>query len=331
MPKKLERDLFGTRPKAISTFSIILMAALAVAVIYPLWDVIFIAAVLSYLLRPIQRRLKRSMGGFLSCLLPVFIILFFLFIPFLVFLQFLNLSIPTISGMLRGPALSNILSIISPLVPEQTIQTSVLNFIEAWFTTFLTRISDVVIDIFVLVVLLFYFLKEGHDIKEYFFSLLHTKHNRLAREFFQLAEENLKVVILGHFITSVIISLFAIAGMYVLGAPHFILLAIITLFIGIIPVFGTWVILLPLAFYYAGTGDYMTSTIYILLAIFNSTVDDILIRPKLVGRLSNVHPALILIGFFSGLTLFGLTGIILGPLLVVTLKALVDAYKATMK
>jgi len=331
MPKKPEYEFFASRTRTISIFTIALIAILGFAVLYPLWDVIFVAAILSYVLRPLRSRLQKTMGTFLSCLVPVFLVLFFLFIPFLVFVQFLNLTIPTIKGMLNGSAIGNIFAVISPVVPAETIQVSLFNFLESWFTSFLTKISDVIIDMFVLVVLLFYFLKEGDKIKEYFFNLLPPRHNKFAKAFLKLAEMNLKVVILGHFMTSIIIALVAIAGMYLLGAPHIILLSIIMLFIGIIPVFGTWIVLMPLAFYSAGTGDYMTATLYILLSIFNSTVDDIYVRPKLVGRLADVHPALILIGFFSGLTLFGLTGIILGPLLMVILKAVVDAYKETAK
>jgi len=42
---------------------------------------------------------------------------------------------------------------------------------------------------------------------------------------------------------------------------------------------------------------------------------DNLVRPLLMRNLTGVHPVITLLGVFAGLSLFGLVGIIVGPLL----------------
>jgi len=44
-----------------------------------------------------------------------------------------------------------------------------------------------------------------------------------------------------------------------------------------------------------------------------STIDNIL-RVKLVGDKGDVHPLLVLIGLIGGISLFGLAGIFIGPI-----------------
>jgi len=327
MAKTSEKDLFSIGLETISSFIVFFIGIVAVAILYPVWDVIFIAAVLSFVLRPLQKKLKKPVGKFLAALIPTILVIILVFIPFMAFVQFLNINAPYVSDLLSQNAVGNVFSVLEPYVPEATIQASLSTFLQTWLTNFVLRVSSVAIDLFILVTLIFYFLKEGNRITNYFFSVLPSKPRKVAEIFLDLAEDNLKAVILGHFLTSLIISFFAILGMYLLNAPYFRLLAVFVLFIGIVPVFGTWIILIPLALFHLGIGDTPTAIAYLLLALFNSTVDDIIFRPKLVGMFSNIHPVLILLGFFAGLSIFGLAGVILGPLLMVLLKTVLDAYR----
>ncbi|MBI5266002.1 MAG: AI-2E family transporter, partial [candidate division Zixibacteria bacterium] len=57
-----------------------------------------------------------------------------------------------------------------------------------------------------------------------------------------------------------------------------------------------------------------------------STVDNF-IKPKLIGDRLKVHPLLILLAILGGLRLFGILGIVYGPLIVAIFLALLKVYR----
>ena len=50
-----------------------------------------------------------------------------------------------------------------------------------------------------------------------------------------------------------------------------------------------------------------------------------IVEPKIVGSQLGLHPLVALIAMFAGLKAFGVTGLILGPAIVVTAIAVMDA------
>ena len=46
---------------------------------------------------------------------------------------------------------------------------------------------------------------------------------------------------------------------------------------------------------------------------------DMIVKPKVLGYKGHIHPIVILLGVLGGLGLFGLTGLILGPVILVLL------------
>ena len=56
-----------------------------------------------------------------------------------------------------------------------------------------------------------------------------------------------------------------------------------------------------------------------------STIDNVL-RPKLVGKDTDMHPLLVFFATLGGLSLFGLSGFIIGPIIVALFMALSEIY-----
>ncbi|MCK5300143.1 MAG: AI-2E family transporter, partial [Candidatus Aenigmarchaeota archaeon] len=61
-----------------------------------------------------------------------------------------------------------------------------------------------------------------------------------------------------------------------------------------------------------------------------SGIDNV-IKPKLIGDKTGLHPVLVLLGVFGGLSMFGFIGFILGPmiiaLMIILLKMYMDDYR----
>ena len=89
---------------------------------------------------------------------------------------------------------------------------------------------------------------------------------------------------------------------------------IMTVF-AMIPGIGTAIVWIPAAIYLAVNGRTVTVIVFSLYFIFVvGTIDNIL-RPRLVGRGSQMHELLVLLSTLGGLIAFGMVGFILGPVI----------------
>jgi len=61
-------------------------------------------------------------------------------------------------------------------------------------------------------------------------------------------------------------------------------------------------------------------------ALVVSLVDNV-VRSKVIGTRAKIHPAIVMIGLLGGLQIFGLVGIILGPLVLSFLLSSMRLYK----
>ena len=56
-----------------------------------------------------------------------------------------------------------------------------------------------------------------------------------------------------------------------------------------------------------------------------SSIDNVL-KPKIIGHHSRVHPVLVLVGIFGGLALIGVPGIIVGPVVLAMTITFLELY-----
>ena len=115
--------------------------------------------------------------------------------------------------------------------------------------------------------------------------------------------------------------LFAILG---LGAPVF--WGVMMGFFSFLPFFGTWVVWLPTAIWLMLTGQLAKGIMLIALgAALVASVDNI-VRPALLTGRTQMNGLLMFVSLLGGLSVFGLIGLVLGPLVLALVASLIDAY-----
>jgi predicted PurR-regulated permease PerM len=109
-----------------------------------------------------------------------------------------------------------------------------------------------------------------------------------------------------------------------LNAPVF--WGVVMGFFALLPFFGTWVVWLPTAIWLASTG-HMTKalTLAALGAAVVGSVDNIL-RPALLAGRGRMNGLLMFVSLLGGVSVFGLLGLVLGPLVVALSWGLLEAY-----
>lgn len=110
-----------------------------------------------------------------------------------------------------------------------------------------------------------------------------------------------------------IISTVCAVTLFFMGMEGGILYGLLTGFMDMLPFIGTGIMLLPLALLRLIGGDYWQALVCILLYGACALIREFL-EPKLIGERVGVWPVGILFAVFAGIHLFGVWGIIKGPL-----------------
>jgi predicted PurR-regulated permease PerM len=115
--------------------------------------------------------------------------------------------------------------------------------------------------------------------------------------------------------------LFALLG---LGAPVF--WGVVMAFFALLPFLGTWVVWVPAAIWLASTGQMAKAlTLAAVGAAVVGSIDNVL-RPALLAGRTRMNGLLMFVSLLGGVSVFGLVGLILGPLVVALAAGLLEAY-----
>lgn len=115
--------------------------------------------------------------------------------------------------------------------------------------------------------------------------------------------------------------LFAVLG---LDAPVF--WGVVMGFFALLPFLGTWVVWLPAAIWLASTGNLPKAlTLAAVGTVIVGGADNVL-RPALLAGRAQMNGLLMFVSLLGGVSVFGLLGLILGPLVVALVTGLFEAY-----
>jgi predicted PurR-regulated permease PerM len=183
---------------------------------------------------------------------------------------------------------------------------------------------------FIIFFSLFYLFIDGKKLVKKFIMIspLQDSHeNLLLKHFSSTVRGVIKGTILIGLIQGALAAfIFAVTGV---GSP--ILLGILTAIASLIPTFGTALVWVPVGVIMIAMGN-VTEGIVILLfgALVIGTIDNV-IRPKLVGDDTQIHPLLILFSTLGGIAMFGIIGFAIGPIIVSFFLSLWEIYLLEFK
>lgn len=115
-------------------------------------------------------------------------------------------------------------------------------------------------------------------------------------------------------------------GFLFLRVNYALILAFFAAIIDAIPILGTGTVLIPMSIFYFISGN--TASGWGLLVLYGIAIlVRQLIEPKIVGNKLGIHPLLTIFSIYSGLKLFGVAGLIFGPIAAILIKNLLSARK----
>ena len=317
---------------------IVFLLIVSLMIIFPVLNMVILGAILAYGVRPVARKIQSKLKySSISILLAMVVIL----IPLILLVAYIAFELSGIlSGFLATNSSTDLNATISSLtayIPGNYDINSLYSSINSsmqeigkyllnYLTKFASSLMNVTMDLFILVCSVFYFVRDGDNCLNFIRDFVPDD----SKDFFDNTVESVKDVLrsifYGHFLTSVIIGIFAAIGYSLLGYPYGIFLGVITGILQLIPVFGPWPIYWALFFMDIMAGNYPRAVVVLFFGFFLSTVD-MYIRPALSGHYAEIHPLILLIGFLSGPVVYGIVGFIVGPLILGITYAVLDSYR----
>lgn len=325
--------------------------------ILPMITILLSSILLAYIAFPLYKRImKKIPHKSLSIILALFIIVIIILIPlsFLAFgitqqgYYFYNsLSDNVAKGALFGfgctSADSKVCSLINQAETFSLGQLSAFGLdkqlqkflpaLEEKITGFLGGIPVIIAKIFFTFVIAYFILKEWKNILKKIAGLLPMRTKtikRLVREFGNITH----TVIYAQLFVALVQGIVGIIGFYIFGVPFPLLLGVMMAFCALIPTIGTAIIWLPAALFLILSG-YFTHNYWVLgkgigLFLYGlliiSTIDNILLV-KIVHAKAKVNQIIVIIGVIGGVSMFGIAGIFIGPILLPLLMTYFETFK----
>ena len=208
----------------------------------------------------------------------------------------------------------------------------VTNWIIQRGSAIIVSVPKVLLNIFIVFFTMFYFLKDGKLFTRKLNDFMSMKERKYLF-IIQRLKEIIHGLIYGYFLVAIIQGALGGIGFFIFGVSSPLFWGVIMAFLALIPALGTGLIWFPasLVLFLDGLFQGSNSLILrgILLFVYSliivSSVDNIL-KPKLVSSKAKIHPAIIMIGIFGGIILFGAVGIILGPLILSLTTVFIEVF-----
>jgi len=93
-----------------------------------------------------------------------------------------------------------------------------------------------------------------------------------------------------------------------------------------IPIGGTALVWAPASVLLFVQGAFVKGIILLAIGIFGISMVDNLLRPLLIGTRTKIHPLLLFFAVLGGIQVFGLIGLVAGPLIVTLFLSLIEIY-----
>ncbi|WP_455383059.1 AI-2E family transporter [Salinispira pacifica] len=340
MPERDDHSLHPTRRRAISriVFGILLAlaSALFILVIRPFVMPALLAAITAGVFFPLRNRLRSLFGDRKS---PTAVVVLLL-VVLIVVIPVSGLVYLTIENVLRlahtvgtwGPDVHKVLESVVTfgqqlgIVPQGEPSTllsrdSVLKALQQYSTGIAGRISHFLSNtlrtgLMVVVYLysLFFFLRDGDEILTNFLDFIpldREQKDSILSHFISVSRATIKSTIVMGIIQGVV----AGVGFYVAGLKSPLLWGILTGLLAALPNFGPILIWLPAGVLLAASGHTGPALVILLGVGGLMGASDYLLRPRIIGDDIRMHDLLVFLGIFGGVALFGLPGILIGPII----------------
>lgn len=194
----------------------------------------------------------------------------------------------------------------------------------------LSRLGWLFGSLVVLAFTIFFLLRDGERIKKIISDLLPLSETHEGILFKKISD-SVSGVVKGQFLVALTEAFVSFVGFSIFGVPKALLWASVLIVVSFVPTFGTSLVLIPVIVYLFIVGHIGAAIGMALWAWLSVILVDNVLSAKIVSAKVRLHPVLTIFGILGGLEMFGVLGILLGPIIMAVFVSLVDIYRNELK
>ena len=318
-------------------------------VLWPFWQLLILAFLLAGIFRPIYSWLLRWMSSWLSSILTCGLIVLIVFIPLTFCIGALSTETLSLYQLIRD---THLLIRLQQFIQNNTLMLEAqevlagfgINFDPTDLTGTLSKIAGTiglfiynqasvwagnimsfVLQFCILILVVYFLLIEIDRLLQFMVKLSPLPDDQdelLLKKFLEIAGAILVVNCISGLFQGML------GGMYfsILGLKSPVLWGSVMAVLAFLPIFGIGLILIPTSVILLVGGNPGQAILTVIFYIFLSFTVEYLLKPKFVGDHVKMHTLLVFLAILGGMSVFGVLGIIYGPLIVTGFLTLSELY-----
>ena len=214
---------------------------------------------------------------------------------------------------------------------QETVKLSAqkgFDFLVGFSTTIVKRSLSFTLKLLIVGLSLFFLYRDGKTFLHHLLALF-PMEARTKNELVSTVKDVLAKLLYGLFLASLVQGILASAGYWVVGLPVPLLFGAATAMAALIPLVGTALIWAPATLYLLLSGKIFQGMILLAWGGLLIAPSDNLIRTVFMsGRAGTTYipPLVIILGILGGISVFGVIGIILGPIMLALLFSVLELF-----
>ncbi len=309
---------------------------LGALVILPYLQYILLGIVLAYVLMPAQRWLERAVGSMTAALSLVAVAILAILLPTIyvlaiAFQQALGVITAIQEGTLDVADIEQRLETTGLTVDlvefYEVYQEPIGMALQGFATTgieFVGGVPGILIGLTVTVFVLFALLRDGDRLVAWTRTVIPIEDD-LQREFHAELDQLMWASVVGNVAVAAIQAVLLGIGLALLGVPAVVFLTVTTFVLALLPLVGAFGVWVPVVGYLLAIGQFVPAGILVAYGSLVSASDTYL-RPALIGKTGAFNAAIIVVGIFGGIVVFGAVGLFIGPVVLGGSKVALDLF-----
>jgi predicted PurR-regulated permease PerM len=322
--------------------------------LWPFLSVIVLATVITGVFSPVYKFFSNKMNATLSSLLTCILIFFVLFVPVTFFVGILaneaydlylsareavqtmqirdlieksrfieqaNEVLANFNLEITAAQITNIVSEIGRVVGL---------FLYQQLSSITANVLSLIVNFFFMLLIIFYLLIDSKRLAAFIVSispLPDDQDQKLIRKFKDMSG----AILIGNGLGGLIQGTIGGFTFWIFGLKSPFLWGVVMALLAFLPILGIGAVFIPAAIYLFLTSRIAAGIFFLVFYVLLSGGIEYFFKPKLVGQRVQMHTLLVFLSIIGGLKLFGILGIIYGPLVVTAFLTLADIYEASYR
>jgi predicted PurR-regulated permease PerM len=183
--------------------------------------------------------------------------------------------------------------------------------------------ASVVVQMLLVVFTMFYLFRDGDAIGRAAMDMFPLERSQ-TRDVVARTKEVIGATVYGVIVIALIQGTLGAFIFWALGLPSPLLWGVVMFFLSMIPMAGAFLVWAPAALFLAFTGGWTRAVILVAWGVVVVGSIDNLLSPRLVGQRTRLHELLVFFSVLGGLEVFGVLGVVLGPVVVAVTLAIIE-------